>query len=466
MKKDGTSSVTDVTTVAPIKTEDGGEFNFGNGLSWAEWGPVLMDAGVAIYENAALPECYWNQSNEKYNGYPIHAPGTISGVADGMIDQVTQTAQLVKFGLEIVTDKEKAAALWSSVKKINFSSVKHLVVEGVKDKWNKYVNDSIWVASHELGKDMVNVAATFNGGGFLKGKQMSDGVAATGDGIGDAAEKAAKDALEKGEKEALEKGEKEAAEQVEKEAADEVKKETTEKVEKEAAEKTEETAEEKAKREAKEKAEQEAREKAEKDAFNKYGKECNVETQKELREQAKRDAQDAVRNELRKIFTIDELKAVKAKDVRMFVKRYGDDLLHPENRKHIWEFVQSSGAGQSRGVWFEEILNFYGKYKGYTNYNDIVTTGAVLDFIGKAEVVSLKSYHALDGARNFGALKGAVKSYADILQNATLAAEYAKKSRVLDVVIKSGLYTAEDMTYIRAQIKAIAPSVTLKFTQF
>lgn len=424
VKKDGTSSVTDVTTVAPIKTEDGGEFNFGNGLSWAEWGPVLMDAGVAIYENAALPECYWNQSNEKYNGYPIHAPGTISGVADGMIDQVTQTAQLVKFGLEIVTDKEKAAALWSSVKKINFSSVKHLVVEGVKDKWNKYVNDSIWVASHELGKDMVNVAATFNGGGFLKGKQMSDGVAATGDGIGDAAEKAAKDALEKGEKEALEKGEKEAAEQVEKEAADEVKKESTEKVEKEAAEKTE-------------------KEAAEKEAGKK----------------------------IRRIFTADELKAIRKSDIQQFVIDHYDDLMDPKNRETIWTFFEKSGAGVERGGWFEELLhNTPGKYKGYTKLDDIVKTAPDIDFDGVlenvAEVVSLKSFNAENNLKKLAGLKGKVKRFANKLQNAQLKPGNENKRRVLDFVINVQVkWTEAELNQIKAEVAEFAPSIVVRFTE-
>lgn len=416
VKKDGQSSVTDATTVAPVKTEDGGEFNFGNGLTWAEWGPVIMDAGVSIYENAALPETYWNQSDAKYNGYPIHAPGTISGVADGVIDEVTEIPQLVKFGLEIATDKEKAVALWTSVKKINFSTVKNLVVEGVKGKWDKYVNDSVWVASHELGKDMVTVASTFAGGNFLKGKQMSDAVSATGDGIGDAAEKGAK----------------EAAENVEKEAAEKAAKEATEKAEKEAAEK----------------AEKEAAEKAEKEAAEK--------------EAAKK---------VRRIFTADELKAVRKNEIQQFVIDHYDDLMDPKNRETIWTFFEGVGAGVERGGWFEELLhNTPGKYKGYTNMNDIFKTAQSIDFDGilegVAEVVSLKSYNAKEGIKKLAGLKGKVKRYARDLQDAVLKPGYENKRRVLDFVINEQVkWTTAELDLIKAEVAKFAPSIVVRFTE-
>lgn len=183
--KDG-GSKTPVTNIKPITTEDGGEFNFGNGVNWAQWGMVLMDAGVEIYEEAALPKTYWKQDEAKYGGYPIHGPPTLCGVGDGVIEEVTSIPQLVKLGVEVVTDKDKAIAIWNSVKKINLSSIKKAATGAIKEKWDKYANSPSYIGFHEAGKDGVQVVSLATGGGFVPyGRgNVSDAVRETGEEIG------------------------------------------------------------------------------------------------------------------------------------------------------------------------------------------------------------------------------------------------------------------------------------------
>jgi hypothetical protein len=90
-------------------------------------------------------------------------------------------AQLVKLGVEVATDKEKAQALWNSIKNINLSSIKSAAVGAIKDKWDKYANSPSYITYHELGKDGVMVASMLYGGFATKGKKLADAVGESGD---------------------------------------------------------------------------------------------------------------------------------------------------------------------------------------------------------------------------------------------------------------------------------------------
>jgi hypothetical protein len=111
----------------------------------------------------------------------LHTSPTFTGVADGVVEEVTSIPQLVKLGVEVVTDKEKAQALWSSVKNISLSSIKSAAVGAIKDKWDKYANSPSYITYHELGKDGVMVASMLYGGFATKGKKLADAVDESGD---------------------------------------------------------------------------------------------------------------------------------------------------------------------------------------------------------------------------------------------------------------------------------------------
>jgi hypothetical protein len=172
------------TTTTPISTEDGGEFRFGDGLRWYEWGVALCDAGVSIYERGNLPATFWNQDNDKYKDYPLHVPGTMAGVSDGAIEEVLSIPLLVKFGIEIVTDKELAQALWNSVKNINLESIKDAAVDFYNNKIDAYTSDKPYIVGYTAGKDAVQVATLLSGTAiFTKGAKegLDKGIKETGE---------------------------------------------------------------------------------------------------------------------------------------------------------------------------------------------------------------------------------------------------------------------------------------------
>ncbi|GHT71694.1 hypothetical protein FACS189455_4110 [Bacteroidia bacterium] len=182
----GKSQIT--TTVSSFSTEDGGEFSFGAGLHWYDWGPVLCDAGMAIYESSKLPESFWNKDNAKYNGYPLHTPSTVAGVSDGAIEEVLSIPLLVKFGVEVITDKEMAKSLWESVKNINVESIKNAAVDFYNKKKDQYTSDKPYIVGYTAGYDAVQVATIVSGGTaiFTKGSKESleKGMKETGEVLG------------------------------------------------------------------------------------------------------------------------------------------------------------------------------------------------------------------------------------------------------------------------------------------
>jgi hypothetical protein len=142
---------------------------------------------ISLFSNCLFTDgntSYWSQDNPKYNDYPLHTAPTFAGVSDGAIEEITGTAQLVKLGLEITTDKEKATALWESVKNINFSAVKEAATGAIKEKWDKYANSPNYITYHEIGKDGVQIASLLYGGFATKGKKLSEAVEESGDIIG------------------------------------------------------------------------------------------------------------------------------------------------------------------------------------------------------------------------------------------------------------------------------------------
>lgn len=181
--KDGKSDIA-ATTTESVETWDGGEFNFGNGVTWAQWGMVLMDAGTTIYEEAAMPKSYWKQDEGNYGEYPVHAPPILCGAGDAIIDEVTSIPQLAKLGLEVVTDKEKALGIWTSVKELTPGAIKALAVDAMKTKWDAYFNSASYVVFHESGKDGVQLAMAIMGASIFKGANATEGVQKAGLSVG------------------------------------------------------------------------------------------------------------------------------------------------------------------------------------------------------------------------------------------------------------------------------------------
>jgi hypothetical protein len=142
---------------------------------------IVLQSG---YVNA-FPETFWNQDNSKYNDYPLHTPGTVAGVSDGAIEEVLSIPLLVKFGVEVITDKEMAKGLWESVKNINVESIKNAAVDFYDKKKDQYTSNKPYIVGHAAGYDAVQVATMVFGVGpiFTKGSKeaLEKGMKETGD---------------------------------------------------------------------------------------------------------------------------------------------------------------------------------------------------------------------------------------------------------------------------------------------
>ena len=163
-------------------TEDGGEF-YVKQMNGKEWLGTLENLGVSVWENATMPEDYWNK-DKNYSASNIHIPPTFAGVGDGVIGEISDYPQLIKLGYDVSTKQEVREGLWKAVKNINLGSIKTAATGVLKNKWNAYTNSPGHITYHEMGKDGVTVVSLAMGAGFFK--KGTDGLK---DGIEDTGEK-------------------------------------------------------------------------------------------------------------------------------------------------------------------------------------------------------------------------------------------------------------------------------------
>ncbi|WP_326983252.1 hypothetical protein VUJ46_01520 [Chryseobacterium sp. MYb264] len=162
-------------------TEDGGEF-FVKQMNGKEWLETLADLGDNVWENATMPESYWNKDTN-YSKSNIHIPPTFAGVGDGVIGEVTDYPQLIKLGYDVSTKQEVRDGLWKAVKNINLESIKTAATGVIKTKWDAYANSPGHITYHEMGKDGVTVVSMAMGAGFFKkgADGLKDGIEDTGE---------------------------------------------------------------------------------------------------------------------------------------------------------------------------------------------------------------------------------------------------------------------------------------------
>ena len=159
-----------------LETEDGGEFWIKemNGRQWLKAIGVL---GTSVWETGQLPQEYWNK-DKGYSKSNIHVPPTFAGVADGVVDEVTNYPQLIKLGYDVITKEEVRNGLWESIKNISPESIKNVAIGFYETKKANYTSDKTYIVNHTVGKDAVTVASMFIGGGISKGlKTATDDVA-------------------------------------------------------------------------------------------------------------------------------------------------------------------------------------------------------------------------------------------------------------------------------------------------
>ncbi|MDR1526048.1 MAG: AHH domain-containing protein, partial [Dysgonamonadaceae bacterium] len=169
----------DGKTTDPVE-DDGFYVASMNGRQWLQ---TLSDLGNAVWNDAALPQEYWNQDKE-YKSSTIHTPSLFAGISDGVIEEITAYPQLIQLGYNIATQKEVRQELWNSVKNISVESIKNAAVDFYEAKKANYTSEKSYIVNHTAGKDAVQVVTMLSGGTvFTKGAKdgLAKGVRETGE---------------------------------------------------------------------------------------------------------------------------------------------------------------------------------------------------------------------------------------------------------------------------------------------
>ncbi|WP_336686034.1 hypothetical protein [Chryseobacterium bernardetii] len=151
-------------------------------MSGKEWVETLSELGDNVWEQAALPKKYWNEDegSKKSN---VQMPALFSGVADGVIGEVTEYPQLIKLGYDVSTKSAVRQGLWNSIKNITPESIKNASVDFYEQKKANYTSDKSYIVNHTVGQDGVTVVSMAMGAGFFKkgADGLKDGIEDTGE---------------------------------------------------------------------------------------------------------------------------------------------------------------------------------------------------------------------------------------------------------------------------------------------
>lgn len=148
---------------------------------------VIIEVGISIYESSALPEQVWNEppgTTAEKGSYPIHGPPVVCGVADGVIEEVTEIPQLVKMGVELASSPEAVKGLVASIADITPAKIVELAEGEIKKKWDNYTGPP-QVMFHTGGKDAVAVATVLLAVGTIVevASEFKDAIQETGEAI-------------------------------------------------------------------------------------------------------------------------------------------------------------------------------------------------------------------------------------------------------------------------------------------
>ena len=137
-------------------------------MTGKQWLTTIADLGTSVWENATLPENYWNEDKGSKTSN-VRMPALFTGVSDGAIDLVSDYPQLVKLGYDVATKEEVRIGIWEGIKTISVDKIITFAEGAVKEKWEKYNSNKPYEKNHELGKDGVGVVKMVATGGLLVG---------------------------------------------------------------------------------------------------------------------------------------------------------------------------------------------------------------------------------------------------------------------------------------------------------
>jgi hypothetical protein len=138
-------------------------------MTGKQWLATIGELGSNVWENAALPENYWNEDKGSKTSN-VRMPALFTGVADGAIGLISDYPQLIKLGYDVATKSEVRRGLWDGIKSITPGKIYDFAEGAVKDRISQYnFSDKPYLGYHQIGKDGVIVVKMVAGGGLVSG---------------------------------------------------------------------------------------------------------------------------------------------------------------------------------------------------------------------------------------------------------------------------------------------------------
>jgi len=138
-----------------------------------------LSAGREFIEQAKITEKYYNSSNPDYSSNWVNTPPLLSGIGNGVIDEIKEIPQLVFLACDIATKEEVRTSIWNGLKGLDLAKIKK-AASSTLNSWTDTYSQGGDVAWHQGGKDGVMVFTLLSPAGLLKnaddalGKNLDD----------------------------------------------------------------------------------------------------------------------------------------------------------------------------------------------------------------------------------------------------------------------------------------------------
>lgn len=185
----------DLTASVPKPSEgtytDGKQFSFAIDQSYCSLiRNVVHDAATFIQE-AQIPEVYYDDKNPGHAKNWVNTPPLLTGVANGVIEEIKDIPVLVAFGADIAMNPKTRQDLKAGLSKLtSLDGIKAAAKSSLKGWTDKYAQggDKAW---HQAGKDGVMVFSAVKAGALFFGA-FKDGIEKHTDEIADVVDDAGK----------------------------------------------------------------------------------------------------------------------------------------------------------------------------------------------------------------------------------------------------------------------------------
>ncbi len=126
-----------------------------------------IKAGKELIEQAEIKPHYWNSTDAGYANNWVNTPPLLSGVGNGVIEEIKEIPQLVFLTADIATNKQTRDKIWEGFKGLTLDKVKTAASSTLNNWTDTYAQggDPAW---HQGGKDGVMVFSMLTPMGFIK----------------------------------------------------------------------------------------------------------------------------------------------------------------------------------------------------------------------------------------------------------------------------------------------------------